>query len=254
MTSSTVIATAQKKAHYYRKNKLGYTFLTMQGGIYISFGMLLLVTIGGYMDPQQIASMKVVQGVSFGVALTMVLMIGADLFTGNHFVMTVGTLAKKTTWSDTIGVWVYSYFGNFVGAFLCAVLFYMTGLATGDLGEYIQKLATIKMSPGFMELLARGILCNILVCMGVYASYKLQNEAAKIIVIFCCIYPFITMGFEHSIANMLLFSLSLIMPHGADVTLTAALGNLLPVTIGNIIGGAVFVGGFYWMSTFRKEK
>lgn len=239
---------AIKKKGMYQRNKLGYLFVTMLGGMFVGFGIIILVTIGGLLDPAGVPSMKIIQGLSFGVALSMVILGGADLYTGNNLIMTVGVLEKRTTWGDLVKIWLFSWCGNFAGSFLVAWLFVMAGLTTGDTGGYIEKIAGIKMNATTTELFFRGILCNILVCMAVWCCYKLKNEAAKILLIFCCIYPFITAGFEHSVANMTLFSLALMIPHGELVSFSGLVHNLLPVSLGNAVGGALFIGASFWYS------
>ena len=250
-TIFAVNAMAEKKVHMMKHTPFNYFLQTIFGGLFIGFGIMLMVTIGGLLDPAGVASMKITQGLAFSVALSMVMLAGANLFTGDNLVLTVGTLSKKTSPFEMISIWVTCYFGNLVGAILGAVLFYNAGLAAGDTAAYIEKLATAKMSAGFLALLCRGILCNMLVCLGVWSCYKLQNEAAKILMIFCCVFPFITSGFEHSVANMTLFSLAMIIPHGELVSLSAAISNLVPVTLGNIIGGAV-IGIVYWINAKGK--
>jgi len=181
------------------------------------------------------------------VALSMVMMAGANLFTGDNLVLTVSTLSKKSSPFEMLGIWMSSYIGNFFGSLLAAALFFYSGLAAGDTAAYIEKLATAKMSGSFIELLCRGILCNLLVCLAVWCTYKLKTETGKLVMIFCCIFPFVTIGFEHCIANMTLFSLALLVPHGELVSFAGAFSNLLPVTLGNIIGGAV-IGFVYWVN------
>ena len=250
-TILAINAMAEKKVHMMKQTPFNYFLQTILGGLYIGFGILLMVTIGGLLDPAGVASMKIVQGLAFSVALSMVMLAGANLFTGDNMVLTVGTLSKKTSPLEMVSIWVSCYAGNFVGALLGAMLFFNAGLAIGDTAAYIEKLATAKMSAGFVALICRGILCNMLVCLAVWSCYKLKNEGAKIAMIFCCVFPFITSGFEHSIANMTLFSLALMIPHGELVSFSAAISNLVPVTIGNIIGGA-FIGFVYWINS--KDK
>ena len=115
------------------------------------------------------------------------------------------------------------------------------------------KAAADKMNAPFMELLFRGILCNILVCLAVWCSFKLKEETAKLIVIFWCLFAFITSGFEHSIANMSLLSIALMIPHPETVSMIGLAANLVPVTIGNIIGGAMFIGAGYWFGNSEKN-
>lgn len=241
------------KYHQFQHNRKGYFLQTILGGLYIGFGIILIVTIGGLLDASGYAGIRIIQGLVFGVALSMVMIAGADLFTGNNMVMAMGAYAKQTTWKNAIAIWSFSYTGNFVGSVICAWLFFMTGLTTGATGQYIIKVATLKMHTPFIELLFRGILCNILVCLAVWSSYRLKSETAKIMMIFICIFPFITSGFEHCIANMTLLSLALMMPHDFAISAAGMWNNLLPVTIGNIIGGAFFVGALYFYSVQQQK-
>lgn len=250
-TILAINAMAETKVQMMKQRSFNYFLQTIFGGLFISFGILLMVTIGGLLDPTGIPSMKIVQGLSFAVALSMVMLAGANLFTGDNLVLTVGTLSKKTSPLEMLSIWMSGYVGNFFGSLLGAVLFFYAGLAVGDTAAYIEKLATGKMNAGFVALLCRGILCNMLVCLGVWCCYKLKSEIAKIAMIFCCVFPFITSGFEHSIANMTLFSLAFMIPHGELVSFSGAIANLVPVTIGNIIGGA-FIGLIYWINA--KDK
>ncbi|MGY3187831.1 formate/nitrite transporter family protein [Lysinibacillus sp. TE18511] len=246
-TISTVCLTAETKIRMMKHRPVNYLLQAIFGGLFIGFGILLIVTIGGLLSPAGVPSMKIVQGLAFGVALSMVMMAGANLFTGDNLVLTVSTLSKKSSPFEMLGIWMSSYIGNFFGSLLAAALFFYSGLAAGDTAAYIEKLATAKMSGSFIELLCRGILCNLLVCLAVWCTYKLKTETGKLVMIFCCIFPFVTIGFEHCIANMTLFSLALLVPHGELVSFAGAFSNLLPVTLGNIIGGAV-IGFVYWVN------
>ena len=235
------------------KSKISYLMLTLLGGIFVGFGIIILITIGGLLDPVGSPYMRIIQGISFGVALSMVIMGGADLFTGNHLIMTAGLLEKKTTWFDTMKIWMASFIGNLIGSVLCAFLYFMTGLYEGAIGNYIDKIASVKMNAPFSELLFRGILCNVLVCLATWCSFRLKSESAKLVMIFCCIYPFITAGFEHSVANMTLLSLALMIPHSELVTVGGFFANLIPVSIGNIIGGAILIGTVFWYGQVERK-
>lgn len=246
--------TAVSKVNQYRTSKRSYFILTMMGGFFVGFGIILIFTVGGLLGPTGFAGTKIIMGLTFGIALSLVLMAGADLFTSNNMIMMIGTLAKKTTWLETIQIWLFSYIGNFAGAVLIAALFFYTGLATGGTADFLNMAAADKMNAPFMELLFRGILCNILVCLAVWCSFKLKEETAKLIVIFWCLFAFITSGFEHSIANMTLLSISLMVPHPETITLAGLVANLVPVTIGNVIGGAIFIGAGYWFGNTEQKK
>ncbi|MCE4050096.1 MULTISPECIES: formate/nitrite transporter family protein [Bacillaceae] len=246
--------TALMKTNALNANKSKYIVGSMLAGFFVGLGIILIFTIGGMLAPAEFAGTKIIMGVSFGIALSLVIMAGADLFTGNNMVMTIGMLENKVTWKDTGKVWGFSYIGNFIGSILVALLFSYSGLAIGGVADFVTSGAAAKMNAPFMELLIRGILCNILVCLAVWCSVKLKDETAKLIMIFWCLFAFITSGFEHSIANMTLLSIALIIPHPETVSFGGMFANLLPVTLGNIIGGAVFVGAAYWYNISEKTQ
>lgn len=230
-------------------NKQGYLMLTMLGGMLVGVGMILLIVIGGLLDPAGVPGIKILQGMTFGVALSMVIIGGADLYTGNNLIMAIGVLERKTGWLDLTKILTFSWLGNFLGAILLATLFVVGGLAVGDIANYIMKITIAKTEPTFIEILARGILCNFLVCYAVWCANKVQNEAAKILLIFCCIFPFITAGFEHCVANMTLFSLAYLID--PSIELTGIVKNLVASSIGNAIGGAILVGYAFWLAQKR---
>ena len=231
----------------FKNNKAGYLALTMLGGALVGVGMVLLITIGGLLEPAGVPGVKILQGMTFGVALSMVILGGADLYTGNNLVMTVGVLERKTTWRDLSRIWSASWVGNFLGSIIFGYLFFAAGLAVEDIAEYIIKITHAKTTPDFMELVARGILCNFLVCFAVWCAFKVKSEAAKVLLIFCCIFPFITSGFEHSVANMTLFALATFVMQEAAPFLPM-IKNLVAVSIGNAIGGAICVGLAFWLA------
>lgn len=236
------------KVSLLKKSAAKYTVSSMLAGMYVGFGILLIFTIGGLLSKVDAPATKIVMGASFGVALSLVLMAGSELFTGNNMVMTIGTLEKKTSWFDTIKIWIVSYIGNLLGSVLLAAMFVYAGLASGTTSAFIIKTAAAKMNTPFTQLFFRGILCNILVCLAVWCFFKLKEETSKLIMIFWCLFVFITCGFEHSVANMTLLSVALFIPHPAAITLGGFAFNLAAVSLGNIVGGVVFVAMAYWYS------
>lgn len=247
----TMCNAAKSKVAFLKNNPLGYFIASMLAGIFVGFGILLVFSIRGMMSGIPYA--KVVMGISFGVALSLVVIAGAELFTGNNMVMMGGILNKTITFMDAIKLWIVCWLGNFIGSILIALLFYWAGLATGNVGEFIASTAQAKMEVDFLPLLVRGILCNILVCLAVWCSFRCKSESGKLIMIFWCLFVFITAGFEHSIANMTLLSISLLSPMSATVTITGFFYNLIVVTLGNMIGGIVFVALPYYMISKKKE-
>lgn len=237
---------AAAKAGLVNKSKGRYLIASILAGFFVGIGVILISTIGGIMSAAGSLFTKIVLGLAFGVALSLVVMAGSELFTGNHLIMTAGSLDKRVSWADTMKVWGYSFIGNFAGSILVAALFVQTGLVKGATADFILKLSTAKMAGAFMPLLFRGIMCNILVCLAVLCTIKMKSESGKLIMIFWCLFAFITSGFEHSIANMTIFSVALMIPHPEAVSLAGMFANLIPVTIGNFIGGSILVGGSYY--------
>ncbi|MBZ9685416.1 formate/nitrite transporter family protein [Clostridium estertheticum] len=249
---NNVSTSAIKKSELLKKSKIRYLTAAALAGVYVGFGILLIFTIGGLLSAAQSPATKIIMGASFGIALSLVIMAGSELFTGNNMTMTIGSLEKKVSWLDSINIWIYSFIGNFVGSVLLSAIFVGAGLAKGSTATLILKASQVKMATPSMELFLRGILCNMLVCLAVWCSIKLKEETAKLIMIFWCLFAFITTGFEHSIANMTLLSVALMIPHGASISIVGLTHNLLWVTLGNFVGGAVFIGAAYWF--IAKEK
>lgn len=249
---NNVATSAVNKSKLLKKSKMRYLTAAALAGVYVGFGILLIFTIGGLLSAAESPATKIVMGISFGIALSLVIMAGSELFTGNNMIMTIGSLEKKVAWLDSINIWIYSFVGNFLGSVVLAGVFVGAGLAKGSTAAFILKVSEGKMAMPTMELFLRGVLCNMLVCLAVWCAFKLKEETAKLIMIFWCLFAFITAGFEHSIANMTLLSISLMIPHTAAISIGGLAHNLLWVTLGNFVGGAVFIGAAYWFIT--KDK
>lgn len=248
-----VAEAAVKKKEFLEESKSGYLIAAAIAGIFVGFGMLLMSVIGGTLTPLKYPTTKLINGGAFSVALSLVVMAGSELFTGNNFVMTVGALEKRTSWMDCIKVWIFAFVGNLIGSLLLSVVFVGTGVINDGVKIFILSTAKIKMSLPVLQLLTRGMLCNILVCIAVWCSIKMKSESGKLIIIFWCIFAFVTCGFEHSVANMTILSLALMIPHTTAVTFGGFIYNLVFVTLGNIIGGAAVVGGAYWYISRKKN-
>lgn len=248
----SVSNSAIAKSILLKKSKAKYLVSSALAGMFVGFGIILIFTIGGLLSSINSVSTKIVMGLSFGVALSLVIMAGSELFTGNNMVMTIGALEKKVTIGDTLNIWIFSFIGNLMGSILLAYMYAQSGLSAGAVGEFIGKVSSVKMSVPAMELFIRGILCNIMVCLAVWCSFKLKEEMAKLIMIFWCLFVFITAGFEHSIANMTLLAIGLFIPHPETVTVSGYLYNIGFVTLGNMVGGILFVALTYWYVS--KEK
>ena len=237
---------AVSKYNLLKKNPGGYFVLSMLAGMFIGFGVLLAFTAGGLLAGAP--ATKLVMGATFGVALSLVVMAGGELFTGNNMVMAAGILKKKITLSNAVYLWIICWIGNAAGGVLLAVLYHITGLGEGAVGAFMASGALAKMSAAPVALLTRGILCNMLVCLAVWCGFRCKNEVAKLIMIFWCLFAFVTSGFEHSIANMTLFTAALLEPAGQAVSVGGMFYNLLMVSIGNMIGGILLVAVPYFIA------
>lgn len=248
-----VCNTAKGKLNFLKNNPAGYFISSMMAGCFIAFGGFVMLTVGGHMG--NAGAGKVVMAVSFTVALSLVVMAGAELFTGNNFVMASAAFAGEAKWSDAVRLWVFCYIGNLIGSLLAAVLFHFTGLATGAVGEVIAKVAAAKMGGTALNLLIKAVFCNMLVCLAVWCGAKMKSESGKLIMIFWCILVFILCGFEHSVANMTIMALGILDPNGvAGISVGGYIYNLAVVTIGNMIGGIALVAWPYYMIQKNNMK
>ncbi|MGL5346289.1 MAG: formate/nitrite transporter family protein [Peptostreptococcaceae bacterium] len=234
---------AKNKINLLNSSKLKYMVSSSFAGLYVGLGIILIFTIGGLLTAANSPSTKIMMGVSFAIALSLVIMTGSELFTGNNMIMTAGTLNKGTSTKDMLRVWGYSYVGNLMGSLIVAGLFVGTGLVNkGPVMEFFETTSIAKSSLPVMDLFFRGILCNILVCVAIMCSFRTNDDTAKLIIIFMCLFAFITSGFEHSIANMTIFGVALFSNAIQGATLAGAIYNLVVVTLGNMVGGALVMG------------
>lgn len=238
-------------------------------GAYIAFGAQAsqMVSFNLLADLDSLGMGRLVSAAVFPVGLMMVVLCGAELFTGNCL-MIIGVLDRKIRISGMLRNWVLVYLGNFLGALLVVALMKSTGLwetGSGLLGASVIKTAQAKVQLSFGQAFVRGILCNWLVCLAVWMSTGARETVSKIFAIWFCIGLFVISGFEHSIANMYFIPAGiaaaadsgLAQLAGCDVSVLTVgnflVKNLLPVTLGNILGGGLFVGMVYWF-TGRKLK
>ncbi|MCD1258595.1 formate/nitrite transporter family protein [Paenibacillus athensensis] len=241
-------ALTEKKKRLMKQRPLRYLLAAGLAGAYVGLGIALIVSVGAPLYAAHSPYTSTLMGVSFGVALTLVLFAGAELFTGNHLLFTISSLSGRTAWRDTLASWGLSYVGNLLGALaLCGLLVGAGIFAQAGPDHLLMATAVKKMHLTTAQLFFRGILCNWLVCLAVWTGLRVKSEAARLVLIWWMLYAFIATGYEHSVANMTVLSLALLLPHPATVTLGGWLHNMVPVTLGNIVGGALFVGTAYWL-------
>lgn len=243
---------AKGKADLLKKNPLGYFVSAMVAGLFIAFGAFISsavqVPFAAAGDPWQ----KFLNSATFAAALSLVVGAGAELFTGNNFVLASAGFAKKLSWAEIIKIWVVCYIGNLVGSLIAAVIFQLSGAAGGGVAEIFVAATERKMGMSPMNLVMRGLLCNTLVCLAVWCSLKMKSESGKMIMVFWCILVFMVCGFEHSIANMTILAVGLMNAGEAAISVGGYVYNLIFVTIGNMLGGILCVALPYYLIAKKK--
>ncbi|WP_070121044.1 formate/nitrite transporter family protein [Bacillus marinisedimentorum] len=245
---------ASKKADLLNQNPLQYIMRAVLAGIYISFAVIVSFRLGDTFYQAQSPFTPLMSGISFGIALMLIIWGGAELFTGNTMYFTVAALRKKTGAADLLKNWFFCYSGNFLGVTFFAGLFVMTGLfaAIGP-DHMMMDVVETKMNLTASELFFRAILCNWLVCLAIWIPMQAKGDGAKLAMTILLVFAFFVSGYEHSIANMSLFTLALMLPHPETISVAGMVHNLVPVTLGNIVGGGVFVGALYtYLQTSKK--
>jgi formate/nitrite transporter len=274
--------------------------LGILAGAYIGFGANL-ATVVGHDIPKYMGNGfgQLVFGGVFSVGLMLVVIGGAELFTGNNMFMMIGALNRQNTWGNLLKNWIIVWIANFIGSLLLVYIiaggFYgffdaapAAGLFNGAVGAKALAVAKGKLELTWIGAFSRAILCNWLVCMAVWLALASKDVVGKIFGIFFPIMAFVASGFEHSVANMFFIPMGLVVAqvpavldvaaqaslsaaHLADPAVAAAaveafkasvgslftwsnllVKNLIPVTLGNIVGGAIFVASLYWYSYLRK--
>lgn len=260
---------------------LDYTIETAVGKANGSFSKLLILGImaGAFIafaaegsnmaafnlfyEPTTYGLGKALAGALFGTGLMLVVLCGGELFTGNTLILTA-VCEKKVKITQMLRNWVIVYTGNLIGSMFIAFMMYHSGLFTSGadvLGAVTIKIAAYKTGLTFIQAFFLGIMCNWLVCLAVWLSYGADTMAGKILGIFFPIWLFITSGFEHSVANMYYIPAGILAkanPSFVELSHVSAealanlswsgffINNLIPVTLGNIVGGGIFVGIAYW--------
>lgn len=257
-----------KKAHL---NEVSMFVLSVLAGAFISQGAIFATTVVAGAGDLPYGVTRLLAGLVFTLGLILVIVGGAELFTGNNLIVMAWAGGKVST-SLLLKNWFIVYFGNFAGALSTAVLMFFSGqymFGKGAVGAAALATANTKSGLDFVQAIVLGILCNALVCLAVWMTFSARTTTDRILAIIPPISAFVAAGFEHSIANMYFIPVGLFIKAGAPASFWEAIGkaptdypnltwsnffvnNLIPVTIGNIIGGAVLVGAVYWFVYLRK--
>ena len=208
--------------------------LAVLAGAFIGFGGAAYLMVMTGADPG-FGPARLLGGVVFALGLILIIVGGAELFTGNAL-MVMAAVEGKITPGELARNWAVVYVGNLFGAVGLALAFGLTGMLEGPMGETAARLATAKAGGSALTWLVKGALCNALVCLAVWLTFSARDTTGKILAILWPITAFVLLGLEHSIANMFFFPLGLLA--GADVAPSLMLGNLFWVTLGNVLGGA----------------
>lgn len=258
----TTIQTGIKKVGMKYSNQF---ILGILAGAFIAFAAegSNMAAFNLFARPETYGLGKVLAGAIFGTGLMLVVLAGGELFTGNTMILG-GVLDGKVKFTDMLKNWFFVYSGNFIGAILLAYMMVHSGLYNSGanvLGGVTIKMASYKVGLPFVSAFYLGIMCNMLVCLAVWMAYGAKDMVGKILAIFFPIWLFITSGFEHSVANMYYIPAGILAKsnpswvtesHLAPQALanlnwgSFIINNLVPVTLGNIVGGSVFVAGIYW--------
>lgn len=226
--------------------------LGMAAGAYIAIGAALASFMSAGMPgltADNPALTKLISGAFFPIGLILIVLVGGELFTGNVAYMTVGIMKRKVTWGQLLWNWIIVWCANFIGALLVTYLFFEIGFGEGLFSatpwhDAVVKVGSLKAGLPWEEAFVRGIGANWLVCLALWLGNSSDSMLGKLAGLWWPIMTFVTFSFEHSIANM--FYLPIALFEGATFSLSDMLiGNLLPVTLGNIVGGAVFVAMLY---------
>jgi formate transporter len=243
--------------------------LAILAGAFIALGAIFATTVsaGSAVLPYGVA--KLLVGFVFSLGLILVVIGGAELFTGNNLIV-MAWASRKVSTRALLWNWALVYAGNFIGSVGTAVMLMLSKQYTfggGAVGVSALSIALGKVNLGWIQALALGMLCNILVCLAVWLTFSARSTVDKIAAILFPIAAFVAAGFEHSVANMYFVPIGLmikafdpafVLTTGLDLTrLTWSnfiLANLIPVTIGNLIGGSVFVAAVYWSVFLRQAE
>jgi formate transporter len=243
--------------------------LAILAGAFIALGAMFATTTAAGSSALPFGVARLLIGLTFCLGLVLVVVAGAELFTGNNLIV-MAWAGRKITTRALLRNWVVVYVGNFIGSLGTAVLVYLGKQYTfgsGSVGEAALKIALGKVNLTFVQATALGIICNGLVCLAVWLTFSARSTADKILAILPPISAFVAGSFEHSVANMYFIPFALLIKT-FDPAFVAAkaldltsltwgsffLKNLLPVTIGNIIGGSGLVAAIYWFIYLRGKK
>ncbi|MGI6361369.1 MAG: formate/nitrite transporter family protein [Bacillota bacterium] len=275
--AETCMTVGQKKASLARHKIL---ILGVLAGAYIAFGANLATVVSSVWPPEWAGLGTLFYGLTFSLGLVLVVLAGAELFTGNNMFVMLSFLCKKVSFVGMWRNWLIVFAANFIGTLLLVLLLFFANFHFNDPGLTAHgtkavSIAINKLSLGWEQAFFRAILCNWLVCLAIWLAFSAKDNISRIAGIMLPITAFVACGFEHSVANMFFIPMGLTVAGAVPPEVVAAIetvglsvqevsqilnwknflvGNLLPVTLGNIVGGTIFVALFYWLAFLKKDK
>jgi nitrite transporter len=238
---------ALKKLKIYKQSRARYVSRSMLASMFIGFGVIVAFKTGNFFYLEHSPFAYPMAALTFGAAIILIAFGGGDLFTGNTFYYTYAALRKKMIWSQVAKLLVFSYIGNIIGALAFAILIFSTGLFEApESSTFLMSVVEKKLHAPVWQLFFRGILCNWLVCLAFFIPMAFKESGAKMFSMVLFVFCFFISGYEHSIANMATFSIALVLDHPDTINIAAVFRNLIPVTIGNLIGGEFMMGIMYY--------
>jgi nitrite transporter NirC len=228
------------------RNLPRYLLLAGLAGAYVGVAIVVLISVSAPLAASGNAATKLVQGAVFGLALTLVVFAGAELFTGNAMTMLHGLTARRVGLSALLAVWAASLVGNLVGSVALAAAVNASGVLQNEAGTgLVAKMVSAKSALDGGQLFWRALLCNLLVCLALWMAARTRSDGAKLVLLWWALLAFIAAGFEHSVANMTTFALGVFQ---GSATWSDLGYNLAWTVPGNVVGGGVIVGlGYAWL-------
>ncbi len=248
-------------------------YLAITAGMFISLAFVFYITVTTGMQDMPWGLSKLIGGLAFSMGLLLVVVVGGELFTSSTLTL-IAKASHRITTGRMLKNWAVVYFGNYVGATFLVFLIFFAGLYNADNGQWglnALQVAQHKLHHSFTEAVALGTLCNIMVCLAIWMAFGARTITDKMFAVLLPVAMFVASGFEHSIANMFMVPTGIMIHHYAPPEFWTLIGrnpsefaditsanfiinNLIPVTIGNIIGGGVIVGLMHWMIYLRPAQ
>lgn len=238
---------AYKKKKVYNQSILRYLGRAILASFFIGFGVIVAFKTGNFFFALESPFAYPAAAITFGAAILMISYAGGDLFTGDTFYYSYASLRKKQTWGLTFKMMSLSFIGNLIGAVIFALLVLGTQLyADYSTHGMLIYAAENKLSASTSEIFFRAILCNWLVCLAFFIPLGMKSDGAKMFIMMLLVFCFFISGYEHSIANMSIFAISIVSQPWGTFTAGQILHNMIPATLGNLVGGAGFMGLLYY--------